>query len=107
MIIWDSDHLRSLYHWIIFRIIYRKGKFNLQQLCQASFNSDFEPKFVQKNLNGKNFERTNVKTRIRTKQCMSVLNLVHLKNFQFWDDICPKKLNGKKIEIINAKNAIG
>lgn len=38
---------------------------------------------------------------------MSVLNLVHLKNFQFWDEICPKKLNGKKIEIINAKNAIG
>ena len=40
MIIWDSDHLRSLYHWIIFRIIYRKEKFDLQQLCQVSFNSD-------------------------------------------------------------------
>ena len=51
-------------------------------------------------MNEKNFEKINIKIEMNLPLYQISVNL---KNFRFWDQICPKNMNEKNFEKINVK----
>ena len=54
--------------------------------------SDYRTKFTQKNMNGKNFEKMNIKIVITCSNVPLYQVSVNLKNFKFWHQIFRKKI---------------
>ena len=53
--------------------------------------SDFETKFAQNNMNGKTFEKLNIKILISIQQCTPLRNISHLVQPQIMEPNMPKK----------------
>ena len=54
--------------------------------------SDFENKFTPKNMNDKNFEKINIKLKIRIKQCAPAPTFSQFGELQFLGPNFPKKI---------------
>ena len=54
--------------------------------------SDFVTKLAQKNMNGKHFEKINIKFKKRIEQCMPEPNFSQFRELQFLGQNLPKNL---------------
>ena len=82
-----------MYPWTKFHLIWR--------------TSDFVgPNFPTENMNDKNFEKINNRNTYIYVNLPLYQISVNLKNFGFWDQICPKNMSDKSFEKINMKIGI-